>query len=99
MSKETEERDARRISYYQKLVYNALLPFKAAVWAANKEKVNVGICGELDMETLLRDIKRIAGITTPDATVILEKIKAKERAELGEIEPQNEDKMPAEIDY
>ena len=99
MSKETEEREARKTQYYQKLVYNALLPFKSAVWAANKEEIEIGICGELDTENLLRDIKRIAGITTPDATVILEKIKAKEIAELAEIEPENEDKMPAEIDY
>ena len=100
MSKETDEREARRVSYYQKLVYNALLPFKSAIYAANKEGIEIGVCGELDTENLLRDMKRIAGITTPDAVVILERIKAKEREAIDAPKTgENDVKSLTEIAY
>ena len=100
MSKETEERDARRVSYYQKLVYNALLSFKSAIYAANREGVDIGICGELDTENLLRDIKQIAGVTTPDAVLILDRIKAKELEAVDVPKTgENEAKMDDEIGY
>lgn len=99
MSKETEEREARKTQYYQKLVYNALLPFRSAIYAANKEGIDIGVCGELDTSNLLRDIKKVAGITTLDADLILTKIKAKEREEVEAETGENGVKSLTEIDY
>lgn len=56
--------DRKQVTHrtYQRIVYRKLVDFQTAIKQARRQGIALGICGELDTQSLIEDICKVGGI-------------------------------------